>query len=339
VDIPEEYIVQKFYQFAGYPKYKKHTNIYEGGCCICREGKSWGRKRRLYFIAKDNAICCHNCGWYSTPVKWICHVNNISYSDVIGEIKNGDYGYVDLNSKPQLIYDTPDLPKDSINIFDSSQLRYYKNNQILKKCLDVIAARRLDTAINRPKSLWLSLNDYIHKNRLILPFYDDNKIIHYQSRSVLPSDDHKPKYLSKVNSDKSLFNYDQIDSTLSDIFVFEGPIDSFFVKNGVACAGIQENSQLSFSKLQQKQIDKLWLMNVVWVLDSQWQDHASLAKTKKLIQAGHTVFIWPKSIGKEFKDFNEMACHYQMDTISPEFIKKYSVQGMKAQMLLTQIKQ
>ena len=56
--IPEEYIIQKFYQHAGYPKFVKSTNTYMGGCPICREGKSWGRKSRLYYISKDNVICC-----------------------------------------------------------------------------------------------------------------------------------------------------------------------------------------------------------------------------------------------------------------------------------------
>ena len=52
--IPEGYVAEKFYQYAGYPKYKKLTNVYEAGCPICREGKSWGKKRRLYYVVKDN---------------------------------------------------------------------------------------------------------------------------------------------------------------------------------------------------------------------------------------------------------------------------------------------
>ena len=44
--IPEGYVAEKFYQYAGYPKYKKLTNVYEAGCPICREGKSWGKKAK-----------------------------------------------------------------------------------------------------------------------------------------------------------------------------------------------------------------------------------------------------------------------------------------------------
>ena len=57
--LPEDYVSQKFYQLAGYVKHKRYNNVYEGGCPICREGKSWGRKRRLYYVAKQNYIYCH----------------------------------------------------------------------------------------------------------------------------------------------------------------------------------------------------------------------------------------------------------------------------------------
>ena len=83
--LPEEYIVQKFYQLAGYPKTKQQGKIIEGGCPICKEGKSWGRKRRLYLIIPDNIICCHNCGWYGNPIKFIQDTEGLDYKQIIAE--------------------------------------------------------------------------------------------------------------------------------------------------------------------------------------------------------------------------------------------------------------
>ena len=342
MDLPQEYIVTKFYQYAGYPKYKKVSNIYEGGCSICREGKSWGRKRRLYYVVSDNIICCHNCGWYSKPLKWLLEVGDISYNEIITEVKDGQYDYDIIDTKPhdthKICHIQDDLPKDSINLFDSHQLRYYKDNQILKKCLDVIAARRLDIAVNKPKTLWLSLTDFIHKNRIVIPFYDDdNSIVHYQTRKVLNTDD-TPKYLSRINSTKSLFNINQIDRGHDDIYIFEGPIDAFFIKNGIAVAGIQENSETLFSSIQKDQINKLWMFNKIWVLDSQWIDYASYSKTKKLLDQDQTVFIWPKHIGTNFKDFNNMIMRFKLDAIDHNFVKNNSYKGLKGKLLLSKIK-
>ncbi len=85
--VPQEYIIQKFYQYAGYPKFKKVSNVYEGGCSMCREGNSWGRKRRLYYIIDENVICCHNCGWYGNPFKWVMEAGQLTAREIYLEIE------------------------------------------------------------------------------------------------------------------------------------------------------------------------------------------------------------------------------------------------------------
>ena len=138
MDIPQDYIVHKFYQYAGYPRHKKNTNTYEGGCSLCREGSSWGKKRRLYYIVSDNIVCCHNCGWYGSPIKWIHEVSGLSWSDIYKETEEYDYVpglKIDIVNNLSL----PDIPHDSIDLFDTQQLRYYSTNQHVKSCLDIIA--------------------------------------------------------------------------------------------------------------------------------------------------------------------------------------------------------
>lgn len=322
MDIPQDYIVHKFYQYAGYPRHKKSTNTYEGGCCLCREGSSWGRKRRLYYIVADNIVCCHNCGWYGSPVKWVHEVSGLSWSEIYKETE--EYDYV-----PGLKVDTvnnlllPDIPHDSINLFDTHQLRYYSTNHYLKSCLDIIATRRLDTAINRPKALFMSPADKTHKNRIIIPFYNvDNQVSHYQSRKVI--NDSTPKYLSKTNSEKTLFNADRLDNP-NHIFIFEGPIDSFFVRDSVAVAGIQDTGKLAMTESQQKQLDRHILSKKIWVLDN---DQTGRSKSRKLLENDECVFIWPREL-KQFKDINDLCVRTNRDEISREFILKNSYCGIK----------
>ena len=337
--VPEEYVIQKFYQHAGYPKYAKSTNTYTGGCPVCREGKSWGRKRRAYYIPNDQAICCHNCGWYGNPVKWVMEVEQISFKEVAQQIETCDFEYGIPKTRPDNVYETPDLPKDSINLFDKSQVMYYKDEDIVKTAIETIVTRRLNTAINKPKALFVSLSDFVHKNRLILPFYDrSGKSVHYQSRTLLESDRDRPKYLSKQNSDKTLFNYNNIESSADNIFITEGPIDSFFIKNSVAVAGIQERSKESLTSKQRAQIDRLFLMQSVWVLDSQWGDQASRLKSETLLTNGACVFIWPKNIGTRFKDINEMCVHFKLDHISEQFILDNTYCGLKGLVKIKQIR-
>lgn len=319
--IPEEYIVNKFYQYAGYPKYIKSTNTYVGGCPVCREGNSWGRKSRLYYIPKNNAVCCHNCGWYGSPTSWIMEVDGITYKELIDQIKTYDYEY-GLNSireekSPVRVVDV--LPRDSINIFDKMQLEYYSNEPVVRAAVELVIKRKLHTACNKPKALYVSLSDLTHKKRLIIPFYNkQNKCVFYQTRRMY--DDGTPKYLSKIGSEKSLFNFNNIERNTDNVFILEGPLDSCFIENSVAVAGIQEKSQTSLTKTQTKQLDSLFLTNRVWVLDSQWLDNTSLLKTELLLKQDQCVFIWPRDVGERFKDINDMCNYFKINKITSKYL-------------------
>jgi hypothetical protein len=261
---------------------------------------------------------------------------------IVNEIKEFDTEVVIENKKEPVeekkIIDKS-LPEDCINLSDISQIEYYKDNTAVKEALTIINKRKLDKGINKPKTFYISLNDPVHKNRLILPFYNEiGEIIFYQSRGLLRKDlFSKPKYLSKVNAERSLYGVQNIDSSLEHIFIFEGPIDSYFCKNGLATCGITENSNRMFTSLQKDQLNKLNLYEKIYVLDNQWLDKAALNKSIILSQNNEKVFIWPKEL-KKYKDFNEICVKLNRDIIKPEFILKNTYSGLKAKILLTEIK-
>lgn len=343
--VPEDYTLRKFYEYAGYPKHKKIANIYEGGCPTCMEGHSWGRKRRLYFIPKENIICCHNCGWYSQPLKWIMEVSHMSREEIIYELDTGDYKYTNITHSSPIgsVKEEPraieTLPKDCINLLDGTQIEHYKDDTYVQLALSVIKARKLDTATNRPKAFYISLSDYLHKNRLIIPFYDiNNKIVHYQSRGITMKDlKERPKYLSKLNSPKSLFNFNNIKPDADFVYLLEGPLDSCFLKNSVAVAGINESGQSLLTKLQQQMLLSKSLCDKVWVLDNQWIDEASYTKTRDIIKSGAPIFIWPTEF-KQFKDLNDICVALNITEINEPFIQRNIFRGLSAQIAFSRIK-
>lgn len=220
-----------------------------------------------------------------------------------------------------------DLPIDSINLYDKKQLLYWNSNTVVIDCVEQVVNRRLHKAINKPKSLYLSLNDRVHKNRICLPFYDNNKIVHYQTRSIYKED--HPKYLSKINSTKTLFNFDNIDINSKDktFYVTEGPIDACFIRNGVAVAGIQPKSNQLYSTLQQEQVNRLFMWDAVWVLDSQVTDKTSRQKTMQLLDQGHNVFIWPVALGAKYKDLNDYCVDNNVNEFPLSVIKENTYNG------------
>lgn len=338
MNLPEEYVISKFYEHGYRVKFNRFSGTYYCACPICKEGKSFQTKRRCFYIPKKNLIFCHNCGWSSRPYNWIKQVSNASDADIFKELDEGNYAVgIQLEEKKEHTIEVPTLPIDSINLFDSAQVDYYKNERIIKQAVSFIKSRRLDTAVNKPKSLYLSLKDAVHKNRIVIPFYDtDGELIYYQSRKLLSSD-RKEKYISKVGGQRSVFNIDQVDSNIDDVFIFEGPIDACFTKNGIAVGGITPGQQ-TFSEFQQEQMNSLSFFNKIWVLDSQWIDDTSLQKSKSLLNEGNSVFIWPKRIGAEYKDFNELCVSLSLNEISNAFIKNNTFRGMEGVIRLSEIK-
>ena len=91
VKLPNEYIVAKFYEFAGFPKHIKGSGDYRGSCPSCREGSSWGKKRRLNYIPDKNIIHCFNCNKTWTPINWIMERSGLEYNAVLEEAM--DYNF------------------------------------------------------------------------------------------------------------------------------------------------------------------------------------------------------------------------------------------------------
>jgi hypothetical protein len=343
ISLPEDFVILKFFELGFYPKYNKFNNVYQCSCPICREGKSLGKKRRCYYIPKNENIFCHNCGWSGKPLRWIKEVSGTTDKDIIKELKDHVPDAEDIverseDTKPNFKVAT--LPKDSINLSDKLQLDFYNNSSVVTAVRHLIKERRLDTAVNKPSALYVSLTDMVHKNRLVIPFFNEqDEIEFYQTRTVLNKDHKvKPKYLGKVNAEKTLFNIDRVSNDHDCVYIFEGPINAFFTKNSIAVAGITERGK-SFTQRQEEQLNTtLKWYDKTWILDSQWVDQASLVKSEVLLKQGERVFIWPEKFGKRFKDFNDIAIACKIDEIKYNFIEKNTFDGVKGIVKLTEIK-
>ncbi len=313
--IPETYVLGKFYAHSGSPELKRHDNVYNASCPICREGKNWGKKKRLYYYPSTNSFFCFNCSRSWSAISWIKEACNLTKDEIYSEILDNENSF-DItnhfdNQRKTIKKVFPDLPYDSINLFDQLQNNFYQKNNFFKKAVEYVHARRLNLAINKPRKIYLSLTDFHHKNRICIPFLNTkNQIVFYQSRCL---DEKSPKYLGKINADKTIFGVENIQQNIDSIFIFEGPIDAMFVLNGVAAAG------LTLTKTQTNQLLEFPLHKKIWVLDNPKFDETSRNKTKELVNKGYNVFRWPTNL--EYKDFNEWAVKEKLNSIDYSLIK------------------
>ena len=325
IPLPQEYVEQQFRIYAGYSKVNS-AGIFEGGCPTCREGKSWGKKRRLFYIPDHGNIHCKNCHRSWNPTQWIIEVSGKSYHEIKKESKEFEYISIDYLPSNEDIekVNHATLPIDSINLSDPKQLTFYKDNRVLQKCIEFIIKRRLNKAVNRPEAFYLSLKDFIHKNRLCIPFVNDtNGIEFYQTRSFLEvKDDPLPKYLGKVGSAKTLFGANNISEDLDHIFIFEGPIDAMFVKNGIAIGGVDITSD------QKLALNNYPFHEKIWVLDNQHVDKTAKEVSHRLLDDGERVFIWPKEL-TNVKDVNDICIMNKINELPTNFIVENSLSGIK----------
>jgi hypothetical protein len=310
MELSDRYILEAFYTFSGTPTFNKYDGKYNAGCPICREGKSWGKKERLFFYPSTSSFFCFNCSESWTAKQWIHEVSGLSYEEMSVEDSQNDFSKDILDGVKIRKLVLPSLPFDSVNITDPIQKKYYQNNQWTNKAWDYIEKRRLGSAINSCGTFYMSFSDKTHKNRLILPFKDrHNKTVFYQTRSL---DNSEPRYLGKTGHDKTIFGVDRIDPDFEYIFLFEGPIDSLFVRNGVGLAG------LTMSETQKKQLSEFPFHKKIWILDniSVVKDEETKNKTLKLLNSGESVYKW----GNNYKDLNDMVVAEGLDGIDPEII-------------------
>lgn len=310
IKIPDSYLLNKFYSHSHDPSFKKFEGTYNAGCPVCREGKSLGKKKRLFYYPKTQSFYCFNCNKSWNGMSWLLEVTGMSISEIKVEIST-DKNSLEVNldkKKFTQIKNSADLPFDSINLSDPLQLSYYQNNEIVLKTLNYIKSRKINEAINKPKNLFLSLKDFIHKDRLCIPFYDDKKkIVFYQTRSI---DDSQPRYLSKQNAEKTIFNIENINPLLDYVFLLEGPIDAMFIKNGIGVAGI------NLTNTQREQLSKYPLMQRIWILDNPRIDSTANNKIQELIAKKEKVFCW----NNQYKDLNEWCTTENINEIKPDII-------------------
>jgi DNA primase catalytic core, N-terminal domain len=336
MDIPPEYILSNFYLVAN--DVEKSGDVYIGGCPVCHEGRSWGRKKRMCFIPEFNYVVCHNCGGTWKPYSFLTEVCGIDSLDINKEIKEYT-GENPMNSYYERVYDNVvekkpkdfNIPNNSVNLLDYTQMAYHKDNAIIRYARRLLDERRLITAKYRPKTFYVPLDDFVHENRLLIPFYNlKGDIIYYQTRRL--KNDETAKYLSKISPEKEVFNVDKIDMELPYVFIVEGPIDTMFLKNAVGICGLKMTTHQE-QQIRMAHPSAEW----VWVMDNPEMDANDTVKQiykDKIKEERDLIFCW----GNDFygcKDLNDYAIKHQLDEIPTDVILKKSFKGSNCNLNLS----
>jgi len=325
VELPQSYVIDKIHSYS---TGVRETNSYlNGGCPVCREGNSWGKKRRMFYFLNENYFYCHHCNRSWNSFFWVKEVTGLSFKQIKNELKeySGDSSFkLFVENIEEKTFELPTLPGECVNLKDNLQINYFSQYSIVKHAKQYCEERRLFSSLNSPKTFYCCLNDKFHGNRLIIPYYNSKgKIESYISRKLLESDS-KAKYLIKFGSKKPIFNLDKIDENFPYIFLFEGQIDSLFIKNGIGISGVHLTNEQEEVLTQQFPFHEK-----IWIFDNyRFEKKEVIDVIKDKLKTNQKVFLYNDDF-TNFKDLNEYCIKKELDFIDPTLILNNSFSGQK----------
>lgn len=267
-------------------------------CPVCGDSEVNKNKARGYFFKSDDTYFykCHNCGVSFNIYKFLEIVSPALFKEYSLE------KFMEKNIKIEHVFVKEEVKKTDASSSPPCELIHELSEN--HKAICFLESRKI------PKELWnrfgytslfgsyaRSVNkDYslIEDERLLIPIYDEhNTFIGVQGRSLTNI---KPKYITLKKNDKIKLTYGLNTINLSKrIFVVEGPIDSLFLPNAIACLGSG-----NFLEVREKFPNQ----DLIFVVDNEPRNKSVVDTIKQLIENKEKVCIFPSAI-KE-KDINDM---------------------------------
>ena len=155
---------------------------------------------------------------------------------------------------------------------------------------------------------------------MVIPFRDEKgEVFAAQGRAF---GNEQPKYLTvKFDDRPKIFGLDRLDFS-KPISVVEGPIDSLFLDNAIAVAGLDMLQVVNhFDKDQ-----------LIMILDNERRSQATVNKMETLIDNDYNICIWPDTISQ--KDVNDMILAGISSSELDATIKKNTFAGLQAKVRL-----
>jgi len=297
-----KYINQCSFKFDLFKR--KDDYLYNFRCPICGDSTKKKNKARGYVYKKGNGMFykCHNCGIGLTLGGLLKQVDPGLYSEYVLERYSSGVSGRKADKDPDFKFEEPKFNTND-KLIDSLMDRCDKldeDHDVIK----YLSERKI------PKNTWRRLYfiDDISKvgqlaekykeriktqePRLVMPFFDvDGKLTALNMRALGES---SLRYiLVKINEEApTIFGLDSI-SNDTTVNIVEGPLDSLFLPNCIACAGT------SFNKINSLNIPDRRI-----IIDNQPKNKEVCRLMGSFIEDGESVVIWPDTV-KE-KDINDM---------------------------------
>ncbi len=328
--IDTKYLTQISHKFEIFKK--KNDYLWNVRCPICGDSQKNKRKMRGYFFRKDNDLMykCHNCGHGAHFGTMLKQMDTLLYKEYVLE-RYADGGNRKKFGTERTVKEVVKTEKPEVSLWtqlmdclydlpaDHEVIEYVNGRGLPKD-----SHKRLYFVDNIKNVVQLN---YKYKEsirteepRLAIPFVNENGKLTALSMRGMRGE--ALRYiLIKIDEDApTVYGLDNVDKT-QPVTVVEGPLDSLFIRNSIACAGT------SFNKIEELGLDK---DNTRIVFDNQPKNTEVCKLVEKYVDMGYKVVIWPETIGE--KDINDMAI---AGVNVQDIMDSNTYQGLSARMKFT----
>lgn len=289
---------------------RKGNNLWNFRCYLCGDSQKNKFKARGYIFAQNGEYFyrCHNC---SASLNFKQFLNSIdsNLAEEFTKEKFAEKSGLSIAPKkvvekdigkflqPKFIKYTALNTLKKVSQLDPSHpvKRYVVSRKIPSTMhFKLFYAPKFKTFVNTliPDKFKTDSDDFVDEPRLIIPFVDQNQqLIGFQGRNF-SKDGIRYITIMLDNTKPKVYGLEGVDFS-QKFYVFEGPIDSMFIKNSIAMAGSSLDRLLDKHK-----------SNAVIVFDNEPRNVEIVKTIEKYIQLGYNVVIWPSHIQQ--KDVNDM---------------------------------
>lgn len=274
-----------------FPEHKVNRGKINFKCNVCGDSKKRQSKMRAWILPesgdKPKMFHCFNCSTSFPAEYWLKLYFRNFYDDYIKEAFKLDFMGKDNQAK-QCPSINPVINHTVEEVYDEFEdTRHFRvitkpelmETELFKIAIDFCHRRKIPSEV---WSKWYVAIDGVFKNRIVIPFYDNNnKIYGYQCRSLFPW--MEPKYLGRKNCSGAIYNFYNVNFE-NPVVVLEGMIDSIFIENAIGVTGL---------KVYMDDLDKV--KRKYFLLDD---DPDGRRVSEKLLLDGQYVFLWSKFLKK-----------------------------------------
>ena len=307
---------------------QKNNNLWNFRCPLCGDSQKNKNKARGFIYEKQNKYFyrCHNCEFGTSFNRFLEKVNpNMHKEYVTEQFRERQDKSVPFKQKPQEKFEPEHngilegLDKISSLEKDHPARKYLTDRLIPEKNFSKLyfcTEFRKWTNTVIPKKFSTLKGD---TPRLVIPFFDSsNNIIGFQGRSFDPNDLCKYITIKLKGVEDLIYGQERINNR-NKKYCVEGPLDSLFLPNCMAMAGIKFN---------------VFDLDTIIVLDNEKRNKEIVHSLQKFITNGYSVCIWPEGI--HGKDINDMILNGMTVETILNVIDNNTYSGLQADFILSQ---